>query len=64
MQAYGLFTLPEIDTDTDKMGTEPNGNLHRSPSLSSVNGPKQFYKGHTLWVSVSLSSSVNTPLRR
>ena len=44
MQAYGLFTLPETDTDTDKMGTEPNGNLHRSPSLSSVNAPRNSIK--------------------
>ena len=30
---YGSFTLEEIDTD--RMRTEPNGNLHRSQSRSS-----------------------------
>ena len=43
----GSFTVPdtetETNTDTDKMCTEPNGNLHRSLSLSSMNSSTQFY---------------------
>ena len=65
----GSFTLPDTDSDTetktntDKMCTEPNGNLHRSLSLSSRRTSTQFfYTSHfSLSVSVSVSSSVNTP---
>ena len=64
----GSFTVPDIktktDTDTDKMCTEANGNLHHSLSLRSTNTCTQFCTSH-IWsvsVSVSVSSSVNTPL--
>ena len=56
-EPYGLFTVPntktETDADTDKMDTEPNGNLRRSPSLSSVNTSTQFYTSHFLLASLS-----------
>ena len=32
----GSFTLPDTDTDANKMCPEPNGSLHRSLSLISM----------------------------
>ena len=40
---------------------EPNGNLHRSLSLTSNEHFIQFYTSHFLSVSVSVSGSSNTP---
>ena len=53
---YGSFTLPDIETDThiDKMCTEPNGNLHCSPFLSSMNTSTQFYASHFISVRLCL----------
>ena len=53
-----------IDIHIDKMCVEPNGNLHCSPFLSSMNTSTQFYESHFISVSVfvSVSGSVNTPL--
>ena len=51
-QTYGLFTLSDTgtdNTDTDKLCAEPNGNLHRSLSLSSMNISRQFYASHFYW---------------
>ena len=57
----GLFTLPDThtdtDTETDKLKQYSMGLL----SLCSVNTTTQFYTIHFL--SVSVSGSVNTPLR-
>ena len=41
---YGAFILPktETDTDTDKMGAEPSGNLSLYLSLWSVNTAQFF----------------------
>ena len=44
---YGSFTRPE--TDIDKMCPQPNGYLHRSLSLSSMNTSTQFYKSYFYW---------------
>ena len=65
---YSSFTLPDTETDTyfDKICTEPNGNLHWFLSLSSINTCTQFYRSNFLsvWVSVVVSFTVNTPLTR
>ena len=46
--AYGSFTLPdtETDTDRDKMCAEPNRNLHRSPFSVNViaRNKRPFYE--------------------
>ena len=47
-KSNGSFTLPNTDTetgaDTDKICIEPNENLHRSLSLTSMNTSTVLYK--------------------
>ena len=68
MSHYGSFILPdtdtetEIDTETDKMCTQPNGICIVSVSEQYEHLHKILYKPF-LSVSVSMSGSVNTPLR-
>ena len=65
-KAYGSFTLQdtETDTDTNKVCTESNENLHQSLSLGSMNTSTEFYTSDFLSVSISVSAIVNTPLNR
>lgn len=60
----GVFTLTVTDTrtETDKIGTEPNGNLVLVLSLQSKHTHTILYKPF-LWVSASISipGSLNTP---
>ena len=46
------------------MCTEPNGNLHRSVSLSSMNNVRTILDRRFLSVCASVSASVNTPKAR
>ena len=57
-ETYGSFTPPDTETvtdiNTDKVWKEPNGNFHRSLSLSSMNTSKQFCTSHFISVFVSI----------
>ena len=59
----GSFTMSKIETDrnTNKTCSESNGNLHQSPSLSSINTSTQFHRSHFSSVLVSVSAGINTP---
>ena len=58
-----FFTLPDTategDTDTDKMCTELNRNLHQSLSLNSMDTSTQFLILHKSFLSVSVSVAVS-----
>ena len=43
-----LLPFNETDTDTDKMCAAPNGNLHRSVSLSNMRTSTQFYASYNI----------------
>ena len=62
VEFYGLFTLPnnEIETDTDKMCTKPNGTL-----LGLILSAVRTLPHNSISVSVFVmeSGSVNTPFR-
>ena len=54
---YGSFTLSDTETDTDKMFTEPNVNLHGSLSLSSIDTSTLSHTRYCFSVPVSVSVS-------